>query len=251
MITRYFDHEPLVPSRWPDEAKELPVRLPVGGPVGVGGKFAKGRALGRVSGAARSEVWTLDVSGGPASGTWDFNWTHGKGTESLTGLALAITNAALKAALETIFGEGNILSVTGTPGTSWVVTFGGLLANVKMGGAVGTPDAFNTGSIALTRTTAGRAGGGGQWDYYDDAAGDGTEVFRGVLKHDFFSDSVGGRIDEYGATGQPYCPPVYVRGVFRASDVTGLDAAALADPGVRLIVGTAVTDAGAEIGIGV
>lgn len=250
MITRYFDHDPLIPSRWTNEAKIMPGRLPVGGPVGVGGRFAKGRALGRVSGAARSEVWTFDVSGGPGSGTWDFNFTAHTVLSALS-LAYNIAPADLKTALETyVFGAGNILSVTGTAGTQYVVTFGGLLANVKMGGAVSTPDSFNTGSIAVTRTTPGRAGGAGQWDYYDNGAADGTEVFRGVLKHDFWSDAVGGKVDEQGPSGQPYSPPIFVRGAFRYADLTGFDASALSDPGVRLIAGTAVTDAGAEIGLG-
>lgn len=250
MITRTFDHEPLIPSRWLDQAKEQNGRLPVGGPVGVGGKFAKGKALGRISGAARNEVWTLDTSGGPASGTWDFNFTADK-VYSATGLALAISNAALKTALETVFGSGNILTVTGTPGTQWVVTFGGLLANCKIGGAVTTPDSFDTGSIAVTRTTPGRAGGSGQWDLYDNADSDGTEVFRGVLKHDFWSDPGGGRADEQGPSYQPYSPPIYLRGAFRYADLSGFDVSALSDPGVRLIFGTAITDDGAEIGIGV
>lgn len=248
MITRYYDHDPLIPSMWVHEAKEENGRLPVGGPVGVGGKFAKGKALGRVSGAARSEVWRFDTSGGPGSGTWDFHFTADK-VYSATGLAYNVSLVALKTALETVFGAGNILSVTGTPGTQWVVTFGGLLANVKMGGAVTTPDAFNTGSIALTRTTPGRAGGAGQWDLYDDAAADGTEVFRGFLKHDFWSDPVGGRVDEYGATGQPYSPPIYVRGRFRYADVSGFDSSAASDPGVVMVGAT--TDAGCEIRLGV
>lgn len=242
MISRYFSYDYLLPSpAHPAVFTVLPVRLPIGGPINTGGRFRYGSVLGCVGGAPTNEVWTLAING--ATGTLNFLFAADTLYQT-TWTISAGTLAAVKTALGTIFGSDN-LTVTGTPGTSYTITFGGILGSVLMGGAVTV--SATTGTPTLTRTTPGSAGAG-QYNLYDNSA---VPIGRSLLKWDFLSDPMGGRVTEQGPTGQPYSPPAYFSGYFKISDLTGVDVALLSDPGFRLIEGTAITDAGAVLGLGV
>lgn len=223
-----------------DLAQTLPCILPAGGPLNVGGRFAKGTVLGCVGGTPTNEVWTLAIAG--ATGTVTFTFTADKVYQ--TTFAVGASLVTVKTQLETIFGSGN-LTVTGTPGTSYTITFGSLLANRLMGGLVGIT--ATAGTPTLTRATPGSAGAG-QFGVYDNST---VTVARSILMWDYLSDPAGGIATEAGSTFQPTNALMYSSGYFAVADLTGLDSAAVSDPGFRLVIGSAITETGAVIGIGV
>ena len=241
MIAKKFTYTTLTPAFSPELLVARPVKLPIGGPVNVGGKFAAGTVLGCVGGSPTNEVWTLTLGGGPA-GTVTFTFTADKVYQ--TTFAYNALTTVVKTALEEIFGSGNI-TVTGTPGASYVIAHGGTNAYALFGGSIAT--AIGTGTASLARTTPGSAGAG-QYGPYDNSS---PGVARCVLKQDYWSDPLGGNSTEWGGTGQPYSPPAYFAGYFRVADLTGLDASAISDPGFRLVEGDTISATGAVIGIGV
>lgn len=230
---------PLRPAFDPQRAISRPVRLPVGGVLDQGGPFARGTVLGCVGGAPTSEVWTISISG--ATGTVTFTFTAYK----IYPVAFAhdAALAVVQSALEQIFGPGNV-TVTGTPGTTYTVTFGNTLAQVLMGGRVTVVATSGTPTIA--RTTPGSAGAG-QFAPYDNSS---PGVARCILKYDYASDPVGGVHTEHGATGHPYSPEAYFAGFFSVADLVGFDGAALSDPGWRLVDASASSETGAVVGLG-
>ncbi|HEY1187983.1 MAG TPA: hypothetical protein VGE74_10015 [Gemmata sp.] len=223
------------------EAAVRPVALPVGGPLGTGGPIPKGTVLGHIGGTARNEVWTLTINSG--TGTVTFTFTAHRPYQ--TTFAVDAPLATVRTQLETIFGTGNI-AVTGTPGTSYTLTFQNHLSNRLMGGLVAVSTSGGSG-IALTRDTTGSCGAG-QFGVYNNS-NPGTA--RCVLKYDYTTSPDGSRVTEHGPTGQPAEASAYFSGHFFAADLVGLDANAVSDPGWRLVEGNAITDAGAVVGIGV
>lgn len=243
MLVAQYSLNPCRPAFNPEIAERSlrPVALPVGGAVDSGAKFAKGTVLGCVGGAAANEAWTITI--GSATGTVTFTFTCPAGVYQTT-FAYNATPAAVKTALEVIFGTGNILTVTGTAGTTYVVTFGGLLANRMMGGLVAMT--ATTANPTLSRSAG--SCGAAQFAPYDNSA---PGVARAVLKWDFSTDPQGARVSDVRGTGQPAEASAYTAGYFFVADLTGLDASAMSDPGFRLVTGAAITDTDAVIGIGV
>lgn len=80
----------------------------------------------------------------------------------------------------------------------------------------------------------------GKWGLYADANTDGTQTAKGIARRAFKTDASGnvilGDAAEYGVTH--LTAEIHTKGVFATKDLTGLDAAAIADLG-RLISGTA------------
>jgi hypothetical protein len=109
------------------------------------------------TGAGASEVQTITISGVPTGGTFvlDFN---GQPTAPL---AYNAATSAVQTALQGLstIGAGNA-TVTGTAGTSYVVTFAGALANQNVPQIVATHNftGGTTPGIAVTTTTGGSAG---------------------------------------------------------------------------------------------
>jgi hypothetical protein len=243
MLVSQFSLAQLEPAYGRDVARVRNVRLPYGGPYAVGGAFAKGRVLGCVGGAAASEVRTLTV--GTSTGTITHTFTADR--------AYVVTHqnndslAVVKAAWEAVFGAGNV-AVTGVPGTNYILTFQGQLANVRIGGLMSIS---SNGNAAWARTTPGSAGAG-QFDWYVDAGtNNAPTTARAVLAHEYLSSPQGELVTEGRRSGQAYSPPVFVAGYFFAADLTGLDANGVADTGWRIVEGTAITEAGAVVGLGV
>lgn len=86
----------------------------------------------------------------------------------------------------------------------------------------------------------------GKWYAYATGASDGTEVARGIAQYDFTTDA-SGNVTIANQTGVEYhTAPVYLAGTFRTNELTGLDAAAVADLG-RLVAG-ALADGVLRIG---
>jgi hypothetical protein len=96
-------------------------------------------------------------------------------------------------------------------------------------------------TVAVTQTTPGISAG--TYAPYVDGASNGTQVARVILAYSCVADEVGA-ITLVGEHGQTHLnAPVYVGGgaIFRTQDLTGLDAAGVADMGAVVIHGDLTT----------
>lgn len=224
----------------PSDARSINIRLP------IGASYKGGTVLGQVnnSGTARSEVKTLTITGTPTGGTWAF--TIGGVTSG--NIPYNATAAVAQPFFDAVFGAGNTVVTGGQlPGTALTVTFAAQCQNVKVLNPT-TSNALTGGAtptVAFASTTVGNAGAG-QYDLYASGNSDGTQVARVILEDDYVSDPIGGMQTEVGSSSAPFSPPAYIKGEFLCSQLTGIDATAVTGLG-RLIVGSAVTDAGAVI----
>lgn len=232
-----FDYQGVQPAHSKHLATRRAVCLPRGGPTDAGGSYAKGIGLGLVGGTAQPEIWTIDTT--LADNTWLFVFAHGGGVSKTDALAYNVSTAALKTALETIFGTGSIASVTGTAGTQYVITFAD---NARYGGLVSLPELASSGAISLTRTQRGSVGSG-QYDVYD---GSGVTTIDAINEFAASLDATGARVTEFGASsGQPFSPSAWHEGFFRASDIPNIASGAVGnDKKLGYAVGSSVTDAG-------
>lgn len=237
-----FTLQGLMPSQDnPAYATPNPVQLPWGGPTGVGGSYTQGVPVSIVAGTIQSEVITVSIAG--ATGTLVFTFTADKVYQC--SWAVGATLAVAQAALEDIFGVGNV-TVTGTPGTTYTITFSGTSANRRIGGLAAVSA---TGSPTVARTTRGSSGAG-QYDLYDSST---FTVVNGFNQYTFSSDPQGCIVTDIPSTGQPSSMPAWTRGRFYVADLvtTGtnaLDTDAITNTkNLFLVRGTALTDVGAEI----
>src|SRR6185503_19942665 len=123
----------LLPAYMIPKPLELNSVLPIGGQVGTGAKFSKGQALGVKSVAVANEVRTLTLASTP-SGTVTVTLTFADGVYQVS-FAFNATLAAVRAAfIAALPGWNGAITVTGTPGSSYVITFGGYLASMAIGG---------------------------------------------------------------------------------------------------------------------
>lgn len=210
------------------------VAVPYGGETDVGGSYAKGLGFGLVGGTAQPEIWTIDTT--LNSGTFRITFVGGIRAYVTDALAYNISTANLKTALQdSIFGADSIATVTGTPGTQYVITFA---ENARIGGAV----IFTSSLIALTRSQRGSVGAG-QYDVYDDSAVttiDALNIYETAL------DPTGALQGEFiTATGQPFNPPTYLEGFFYAADIPNIASGAVGnDKKLGYVVGSSVSAAG-------
>jgi hypothetical protein len=160
------------------------LRLPYGGPTGTGGKFSKGTVLGCVGGSAQSEVATLTING-----TSDHACTFTADKVYTVTHAYNASLTTVKTAWEAVFGTGNV-AVTGTAGTTYILTFQNQLANVRIGGLFAVTAGVGTPSWA--RTTRGSSGAG-QYDAYLDGT---VEPAGAVLATDYLSSPQGELVSE-------------------------------------------------------
>ena len=243
MLTQQFTLSQLAPAFAREKAELRNFRLPYGGPYAVGGAFVRGLVIGCVGGAAANEVRTLTV--GTSTGTITHTFTADK--PYVVTHQHNDTLAVVQAAWEAVFGKGNV-TVTGVPGTNYILTFGSQLASTRIGGLMSIS---SNGTGAWARTTPGSCGAG-QFDRYIDAGTNNSPTTaRAILAHDYLTDPGGSLVTEGQKTLQGYSPVCYVAGYFNVSDLTGLDAAGVADPGWRIVEGAAITDTGAVVGLGV
>ena len=136
-----------------------------------------------------------------------------------------------------------------------VHTFNGTVLQPAM-----SPDLARTINVKLGNsltlaagTVLGRKASDNKWYAYSDAASDGTQVARAILQFPVATDSSGNHfIGATSAVGEhaqsELSAPAYYLGDFNVADLTGLDAAGVADLG-RLIFGDDVADAGAVLHI--
>ncbi len=235
-----FGLQGLMPSEnSPPYADVNPCMLPWGGPTGVGGNYVQGLALSIVAGTVQSEVITVTIAG--STGTLVFTFTADKVYQAtwLVGASLA----AAQTALEGIFGAGNV-TVTGTPGTTYTITFAGTSANRRIGGLAAV-SATTAGTPTIARTTRGSSGAG-QYDVYE---GSTFTVIKAFNEYTFASNPQGQPVTDIPATGQPSAMPAYTRGRFFAADLVGVLSGAVGPTNGNLILtrGTAITDVGAVL----
>lgn len=239
-FTNYFLNQGVQPL-YPWESREQVVAL------GPSLTLAAGTVVGEIQ---LTDTYSL-ATGSQASGTFTLTY-EGVTTAAIARNATAATVQAALVAISTI-GTGNmtVALASGTPGTDavYTITFAGDLAYASGGTtALGllTLDAAllaTPGNASLTHSVTGQALG--TFTDYDNAATDGTQHAKGVLRYDCATDSSGNITFGTAATGGPYqqtskSAPVYTSGSFRTEDLTGLDANAVTDLG-RLTEGTIVT----------
>lgn len=249
MLVAQYSLTPVEPAYARHLAVKRNVRMPYGGPTGAGGNYAKGTVLGCVAGTVQSEVATLTL-GGTSSGTVTATFVGDK-VYTVT-WTVGATNASVQTLWEAVFGAGNV-AVTGTSAGATdgtvILTLRNQLANTRIGGNFTAT--VTAGTSTWARTTRGSSGAG-QFDAYLDAGTNSRPTTaRAILAHDYLSTPQGELVGEGVRSGQAFSPEAWVAGYFNAADLTGLDSNGVADTGFRLVEGTAITDTGAVIGLGV
>lgn len=122
------------------------------------------------------------------------------------------------------------------------------------------PDLARTISIKLAAsltlaagTVLGRVTSGNLWKAYADGNSDGSEVARAILVYPVATDADGKHYIGTSATSEhgqyETSVPAYISGDFYDADLTGLDAAGLADMMGRIILGDDLADANAVVHI--
>jgi hypothetical protein len=225
-----FANNRLQPVQNPEESRTYPVRLP------GGVTLAPGTVLGQTTAAAAAaEVQTLTITGTPTGGTFTLAF-NGQVTAPIAYNANAAAVQAALQALSTI-GSGNVTGGGGAlPGTPVTLTFAGALTNTPVPLVTVASTAFTGGTTpaaAVARTTRG-VPAGGYFDAYADANTDGTQTAKAILEQGVTTQPDGTILDEFGG-GLKYASAFFA-GTFRCSELTGLDAAGVADLG-RLISG--------------
>ncbi len=220
-----------------------------------------GTILGRVTAASASERQTIDWSGGadvPTGGTFKLGITGiDGGTYWTDDLDYNISNANLKIALDALLDSAGYEGATVTIGggacpVDVTVDFGGTAAYKHMPLLQADITNITSGGIATctpTLTTRGKKQG--DWAVYTnaDALSLGLSVARGIAAVDFRTDYFG-RVVFSSDGSKPQngvyhtTAPIWTRGDFLCSELTGLDSSAIGDLG-RLINAASATDTGA------
>lgn len=232
-----FSENSLQPSRNPQGARAITVNL-------AAGTYPRGQILGQITSTGADDVETVTIGGSPTGGTWTYTATPTSPNAGQAAVVLTepynVSLAALQADLETIYGAGNVI-VSGTAGTSYVITFRGQLARTPITLAV-TSGASLTGGTAPTATIAHTTTGVGDTDTfgaYASGNSDGTGVPKGILMYPCTVDAAGnitvsGEIA--GLTRRSI--QMYRSGAFRCEELVGLDANAVTKLGGLIVIGS-------------
>jgi len=233
-----FTQASIVPAMFPEDMRLLAVRFAANLVLG------KGRILAQVTAAAASEVQTLTPGGTLSGGTFTLI-VSGAQTDPLAhNASVATIDAAIEAALTRVYGlPSGTVNVTGSPLNAGVatVTYTGALANQPqpliqvINNLTGTSP-----TVTVARTTPGSA----QFAFadYNDALSNGQQIAKAILPVDIATDPSGlitlGSApygSERGGTFRDH--GVIIRGLYRTTDLVGLDANGVTDLG-RLVMGT-------------
>jgi hypothetical protein len=193
------------------------------------GTYARGTILGEITTTGANDVETVTIGGSPAGGTWTYTATPPGGVSQVLTEAYNVSLAALQADLEGIYGAGNVI-VTGTAGSSYVITFTGALARASIAIAV-TSGAGLTGGTSPTATIAHTTTGAvdtGTFGAYASGNSDGTQNPKGILQYACTVDASGNITVATEVPGfTEKCVPMYRSGTFRCEELVGLDATAV------------------------
>lgn len=241
-VIRTYNDKKLRALYSPEDAPELPFNL---APSTV---YPRGTILGQVQAAANA-VQTLTVTGTPTGGGIVVNVTSPtSGTSYTFPVAFDSSAAAAQTAIRAVIGA--IVTVTGgaLPGTPLVFTLSGggaglpwalmtVASSTLSGGTNPAATIANTTTGARAGTAAAYVGAGA------------TDPARCILSYDCATDAAGnvtiGSLvagqGEYGYAPTEKYAPCYVGGMFKTSELVGLDAGAVVDLAGALLSGT-VTD---------
>lgn len=207
--------------------------------------FARGRLLGQITNTA-NDVQTATSTGGATGGLVRVAFAHPmSGMMGTFDLLYNSTATQAATAIKALAGQ-TAYTVTGGPlnTTPLVFTAAGpfvampilLMAvrnNLLTGGTAP--------AVTFVKTTNGRSRG--TFAPYTPGASDGSEVAKGILMYEAATDSGGsitfGPVAVEGYAGEVYPDaPMYVDGTFDTKELFGLDAAAVAALGGRIVKGT-------------
>jgi hypothetical protein len=231
----------LLPLHCPEKAVELPINL------NPSTSYVRGTVLGQVT-TAVNDVKTLTIPYTPTGGSLTMGVTSPITGQSFTfAVPYNSSSATAQTNIRAVIGANVTVSGGALPGTPLVFTFNGdfasipvpsmtIVANALTGGTPSAPTIVDT-TRGVTANT---------YDTYADAGSGGLDTARCILAYDCVTDS-GGFITlgtvAAGAGERGYVTrdvPAYFVGIFLATDLTGLTAAAVADLG-RLFNGTYAT----------
>lgn len=235
--TRRYTGSGLIPC------KDVPFALTDNVPLPPGFQGLAGTVLGQqeATGASANEVQTLTAAGAIEGGV--FALVAADGAVS-TKIPWNATAAQAQQALESVYGAGNVIASGGPfPGAVLTVTFQGMLAAMPQPLLKVISGLTGAGAgVTIARTTAGQSPTG-YFGLYNAANVDGTETARCVLQFDTVVDPFGkvtfgqqGSGDDNGC--KDYQAPAWFRGIFKTSELIGLDEPAISQLG-RLLVGNA------------
>lgn len=233
----------VVPAKNPELAVSTVVS------IAPGTTILAGTALGQIPGTGSNvnEVQRITPTGTISGGTFRIGTADGSLTVAL---AYNATAAQIQAALETILGAGNVACSGGAINSAYVqVTFQGLCGGLKMPLLTITNNLTGISPVLTTTSTTSGKPAGGYFDAYNDANSNGTEVCKAVMQFDVTADNFGkitfGQQQGGGDFGsKDYTAPAWIRGIFKGSDIIGLDANGLADLQGRYIhQGASISDA--------
>lgn len=235
--TRRHVYTKLLPYVAPERAVELPVNL---APSTV---FPRGTVLAEITSSANA-THTLTTTGTPTGGSQTLGFVDPITNISSTFVVDYNSSAATaQTNIRAAIGNSDV-AVTGgaQPGTALVFTYTGRYAAIPVAPLTIVTNALTGGSTpagAITSTTGRTAG---TYAAYSDAGSGGLSTARCVLAYDCATDASGkitlGTSAVGGPHGETYFDrPAYFIGIFKTTDLTGLDANAVADLG-RLLSGT-------------
>lgn len=193
--------------------------------------IVRGTILGELAGT--NAVQTVTLGSGNTGGTFTLTF----GGQTTSALAYNATSSAVSGALQALLsiGSGNV-TVTGSAGGPYTVTFVEALGNGPVGAITGTGSLTGgTNTVTVAQTTTGVNQQVGVYAAYASGNSDGTQIPKGIAVYDMVTDS-SGNISFSATSGQTYPPaagsseltaPMYVCGVFRSLELTGLDSNAI------------------------
>jgi hypothetical protein len=207
--------------------------------------FARARVLGQITNAA-NDVQTATVTGGPTGGLVRVRAAHPmSGAIGTFDLPWNATNVVAQSAIRGLMGPTNY-NVTGGPwpGTPLVFTAAGQFVSMPILLMVVSENLLTGGAApaaTFVKTTHGRSKG--TFAPYVPGNADGSEVAKGLLQYECATDSAGNitfgprAVEGYAGEVRPDAP-MWVEGTFDTKEIVGLDAAAVAAMGGRIVRGS-------------
>jgi hypothetical protein len=220
----------LFPLKRPEKTRRIPVNLP------PNSSFVAGLVVGQ-STVSASDVQTITIGGAPTGGTFPIT-ANG---QTVT-VPYNATTSAVQALLAPIYGSTNVV-VAGTAGTSYVLTFGGALANqpIALVGVATTGLTGGTPTAAVAHTTQGQTDG--TYAAYSSGGSNGLNVARGFLEMACSTDGNGNIYYNSSAAQSFYgisypTTSIFTGGIFDVTKLVGLDANAVTNLSAHLESGT-------------
>jgi hypothetical protein len=233
-----FNAQPLIPFY--GKGKRSHINLP---PNSI---YPKGTILGQVTSSA-NDVQTITITGTPTGGTFTITVSLMGVSQTTAALAYNVTTANVQIALAAINLVGANVTVTGTAGTSYVLTFNGNLAASPIPPVTVAASLTGGTTPAATpvHTTTGRTAG--TYAQYASGNSDGSQVPKCITEYDYATDTSGqislGALPVGGQWGETFdSVPAYFTGDFSCVDLVNLDSNAVTAWGTaRLLTGTVST----------